>query len=212
MKSKRVFPRSSQHFNVIRDAVEEASHVLLANYGKLSRGQIKTKAANDFVTVVDRKMQQVIVECLRKKYPTYGFKAEEDNLTEYAERMWVIDPLDGTSNYIHQIPVFCTSIGLEEAGRPVLGVVYDPMQKEWFRGSLGGGAYVNRRRIYVSKTRELSKAFLASGFPFRCKNRFEPYHESFRKLFYGTRGIRRLGAAALDLCYTASGRFDAFCS
>jgi len=210
MSPKKAFPRAEYHFRIIRQAVEKASPILLTNYGKLTRGQIKTKSQNDFVTVVDHQTQRVLVKHLRKKFPSYGFKAEEEGLLETAERTWVIDPLDGTSNYIHQIPAFCISIGLKEAGRAVLGLVYDPIHDEWFRASRGGGAFLNRRRIHVSRTRDLNRAFLATGFPFRSRKRFTAYLESFLNFFNHSRGIRRIGSAALDLCYTACGRFDGF--
>lgn len=194
----------------MREAARRASALLLSCYGQLRRSQIEAKSLNDFVTVVDTKSQQRILRILSRSYPAYGIRAEEGKICRERKRMWVIDPLDGTSNYIHQFPLFCISIALTELGRPILGLVLDPVHDECFTAVKGRGSYLNGRRITVSKTRRLADAFVATGFPYRIRKYFEPYNRSLRQFFHKTAAIRRGGSAALDLCYTACGRVDGF--
>ena len=155
MSSKKTFRDADRHFLKIRKAIKRASRVLLSNYGKIGRSHIREKARNDFVTIVDQKTQDVLVDSLRKDFPSYGFKAEEEDFTENAERMWIIDPLDGTANYIHEIPAYCIAVGLRVGEEGVLGMVYDPLRDEMFSASRGRGAFLNQKRIHVSKTRKL---------------------------------------------------------
>jgi len=199
-----------KHISAMKTAADQAADLLIKRFGHLQKKQIKAKALNDFVTVVDKESQKKVIRSLKKAYPSYGVRAEEDGVYEKKERMWVIDPLDGTSNYIHQFPMFCISIGLTENDVPIAGLVYDPLHKEYFSAVRGQGAFLNRKKISVSRVSKLKNAFLATGFPFRAKKHFEPYHQSFRYFFYRSSGIRRGGSAALDLCYTACGRFDGF--
>jgi len=152
----------------------------------------------------------VILAVLKRAFPKYGFHAEEAGMLQERDRMWYIDPLDGTTNYIHEYPMFSISIGLAQEGRPIAGVVMDPVHNEVFRAEKGKGAYLNKKRIYVSRTKKLKDAFLTTGFPFRERRHFGPYQKSFERLFYRTSSIRRGGSAALDLCYTACGRADGF--
>jgi len=194
----------------MHQAARKASIILLKSYGKIKPSQIRYKSVNDLVTHVDHASQNAIMGILNHAFPDYGVHAEEAGLLRVAKRMWIIDPLDGTVNYIHRFPFFCISIAMIEDGVIQCGLIYDPIHKESFWASRGEGAYLNRRRILVSKTRSLSKAFLVTGFPFRAKSYFEPYHQSFRKIFYSSMGIRRAGSAALDLAYTACGRTDGF--
>ncbi len=198
------------HFSAVRKAVEKSARLIRRHYGRLATTDVSAKSKNDFVTVVDKGSQDILVRELKRAFPSYGFLAEENGLSVDADRRWVIDPIDGTSNFIHHLPAFCVSVGLEERGKGfVLGVVYDPVHDEWFTAARGHGAFLNKRRIHVSKTR-LKDSFLATGFAFHIRRRFEPYNASFRKVFHSCAGVRRMGSAAIDLCYTACGRFDGF--
>jgi myo-inositol-1(or 4)-monophosphatase len=201
---------TDRHLAVMGQAAARAARILLKYYGRVKPSQVRSKSLNDFVTFVDKTSQRIIVDTLKSAFPLYGFQAEEGGLVLKKKRMWVIDPLDGTSNYIHQFPMFCISIALVEEGRPVIGLVYDPLHQDRFTAVRHNGARCNGIRIRVSKTPRLKQAFLATGFPFRERRHFDPYHRSFRRIFYGSAGIRRGGSAALDLCYTACGRVDGF--
>ena len=203
-------PEAAKHLRAMVAAAELAAKLQMANYGRLKKGHVSQKSRNDFVTVIDKRSQKLVISSLKKAFPSYGFKAEEDGVHECKERMWIIDPLDGTSNYIHQFPMFCVSIGLAENGKYIAGLVLDPLHREYFTASRGGGAYLNKKRISVSPIKRFCDAFLATGFPYRMRPFFEPYHRSLREVFYNTAGIRRGGSAALDLCYTACGRVDGF--
>ena len=194
----------------MRSAAEKGARVLMRHYGKLEKHAIESKSLNDFVTFVDRGSQHAVVDVLKKAFPSYGFQAEEEGFYRKEERMWIIDPLDGTANYIHQFPLFCVSIGLVERSKPVAGLIYDPVHREWFTAAKGRGTYLNGRRVRVSSVPRLSEGFIATGFPFRHKRHYEPYHRSFRQIFYRSSGLRRGGSAALDLAYTACGRLDGF--
>lgn len=209
MSAAGKFVSPEAHYSAVRKAVEKSARLIRRHYGRLETSDIRSKARNDFVTVIDKGSQDILVRDLKKAFPTYGFLGEENGLSVDAERRWVIDPIDGTSNFIHHLPAFCISVGLQERGRFVLGVVYDPVHDEWFYAAKGRGAYLNRRRIRVSSTR-LKNAFLATGFAYHIRRRFEPYNVSFRKVFHACAGVRRMGSAAIDLCYTACGRFDGF--
>jgi myo-inositol-1(or 4)-monophosphatase len=210
MKSAPIkFKDLENHYSAVRRAVKESARLIRKNYGKLGASDVRAKSRNDFVTVVDKGSQDILVRHLKRAFPSYGFLAEENDLSTPADRRWVIDPIDGTSNFIHHLPAFCISVGLEERGRYALGVVYDPVHDEWFYAARGHGAFLNKRRIRVSSTR-LKDAFLATGFAYHIHRRFEPYNDSFRKMFHACAGVRRMGSAAIDLCYTACGRFDGF--
>lgn len=187
-----------------------ASKVILRHYGLLRKKHIESKSLNDFVTFVDRRAQEAAIRTLKRAFPSYGVRAEEGGVCDPRELTWVIDPLDGTSNYIHQFPMFCVSIALMRGGKSLVGLVTDPLHREAFSAALGRGARLNGRPISVSGIRSMRHAFVSTGFPYRMHGHFEPYHRSLREIFYRTGGIRRGGSAALDLCYTACGRFDGF--
>lgn len=208
-RAVHVFPDADRHYSAVRAAVRKSADLIRRHYGRLEGSDIRSKSKNDFVTVVDKGSQDILVRELSRAFPSYGFLGEENGLSVEADRRWVIDPIDGTSNFIHHLPAFCVSVGLEERGRFVLGVVYDPVHDEWFYAAKGRGAFLNRRRIRVSANR-LKDGFLATGFAFHMRDRFEPYNASFRKVFHSCAGVRRMGSAAIDLCYTACGRFDGF--
>lgn len=200
---------ASRHLKAMARAASAASELILKHYGRLKSGQIRAKSRNDFVTFVDKRAQEMIIRILTQEFPEYGVQAEEGVL-EVKDRMWIIDPLDGTSNYIHQFPLFCTSIAAVEKGKSLVGLVHDPVHRETFTAALGQGARVNGRPIRVSGVKKLADAFVSTGFPYCIREYFEPYNISLKKVFYSTAGIRRGGSAALDLCYTACGRFDGF--
>jgi myo-inositol-1(or 4)-monophosphatase len=174
--------------------------------------QIRSKQANDFVTEVDRAAEAAIIEAVQKAYPEHAFLAEESGASAggKSEYRWIIDPLDGTTNFIHGFPQYCVSIGVEHRGALAHGVVYDPARNELFTASKGRGAFLNDRRIRVSKCLKLQDALVGTGFPFKEMTRADLYLRQLRALMENSSGVRRAGAAALDLAYVACGRLDAF--
>jgi myo-inositol-1(or 4)-monophosphatase len=173
--------------------------------------KIRAKQANDFVTQVDQAAEEAIIGIVRHAYPEHGFLAEESGRTEgKADYVWIIDPLDGTTNFIHGFPQYCVSIGVQHRGSLTHAVVYDPNRNELFTASKGGGAFLNDRRIRVSKCLKLQDALVGTGFPFREITRIDLYVRQLKTLMTGSSGMRRAGAAALDLAYVACGRLDAF--
>ncbi len=174
--------------------------------------EVKAKNKNDFVTQVDKAAEQAIINIIRAAYPDHSILAEESGDTPGArpEYLWVIDPLDGTTNYIHGFPQYCVSIGLEHRGVLTQGVVYDPGKNELFTASRGRGAFLDDRRIRVSKCLQLKDALVGTGFPFKELSRLDLYMRQLQGMMTGSAGVRRAGAAALDLAYVAAGRLDAF--
>ena len=173
--------------------------------------EVKAKRANDFVTRVDRAAEEAIIDTVRRAYPEHGFLAEESGQSEgAAEYRWIIDPLDGTTNFIHGFPQYCTSIAVEHRGALAHAVVYDPVKNELFTASKGRGAFLNDRRVRVSKCIRLADALVGTGFPFKEVSRIEPYTNQLKRVMQNSAGVRRAGAAALDLAYVACGRLDAF--
>jgi myo-inositol-1(or 4)-monophosphatase len=169
------------------------------------------KSENNLVTYVDKESERRFVEGLRELLPEAGFVAEEGTGERNASGLnWVIDPLDGTTNFVHGMPVWCTSIGLCDGIKPILGVIYDPNTQECFSAYAGGGAMLNGESIHVSSIASLQQSLLATGFPYDDFGREEEYIQLFRKLIRGTRGLRRLGSAALDMAWTACGRLEGF--
>ena len=172
---------------------------------------VKAKRANDFVTQVDRAAEAAIIEIVRKAYPDHGFVAEESGASSpEAEYRWIIDPLDGTTNFIHGFPQYAVSIGIEHRRALAHAVVYDPAKNELFTASKGRGAFLNDRRVRVSKCARLQEALVGTGFPFKEVSRLELYVRQLSRLMQASAGVRRAGAAALDLAYVACGRLDAF--
>ena len=172
------------------------------------------KVSNDFVTDVDKAAEAAIIDILREAYPDYGILAEESGAADANESgknyQWVIDPLDGTTNFIHGFPQYAVSIALTHKGAPHQAVIYDVVRNEMFTASKGGGAYLNERRIRVTKCDRMERALLGTGFPFRNFDHTDAYLAVFKDLAKRTSGIRRAGSAALDLAYVACGRFDGF--
>jgi myo-inositol-1(or 4)-monophosphatase len=189
-------------------AARSAGEVLRISFG--AEHAITYKGEVDLVTEVDEEAERVIREELLGTFPTYGMLAEEGGKLEGQEAArWIVDPLDGTTNYAHGLPIFCVSIALERSGEVVLGVVHDPMGEETFVAQRGRGATLNGDPIRVSDTDELIRALIVTGFPYDRVEMPEAL-ELFGRLAATTRGMRRLGSAALDLCYVASGRLDGY--
>ncbi|MBN1480963.1 inositol monophosphatase [candidate division KSB1 bacterium] len=191
-------------------AAREAGSFLMEHFGKISHAEIEIKEKSDFVTKIDKESEQHIIKVIRDHFPDHKIYAEETIQQDAGGYRWMIDPLDGTTNYIHGVPVFSVSIGLEHNGTMVLGVVYDPTREELFYAEADGGAFLNEHAIRVSDIRNPERALLATGYPFRMKDYIDLYQESFKQLFAQVSGIRRAGSAAIDLCYIACGRYDGF--
>lgn len=175
--------------------------------------RIETKQPNDFVTEVDRAAESAIIDVLREAYPSHAILAEESGETgpaEDTEYQWIIDPLDGTTNFIHGFPQYAVSIALARRGVVEQAVVFDPTRNELFTATKGGGAFLNDRRIRVSKRLRLQDALVGTGFPYRQFAHVDTYLSIFKELTQKSAGLRRPGAAALDLAYVAAGRLDAF--
>jgi myo-inositol-1(or 4)-monophosphatase len=173
--------------------------------------KVQAKQANDFVTQVDQAAEEAIIGIVRHAYPDHGFHAEESGRTEgEAEYVWIIDPLDGTTNFIHGFPQYAVSIGLRHRAQLTQAVVYDPTRNELFTASRGRGAFLNDRRIRVSRRTHLRESLIGTGFPFRQLEHLDEYVRMFKRITEETAGVRRPGAAALDLAYVAAGRLDGF--
>jgi myo-inositol-1(or 4)-monophosphatase len=198
--------------NIAITAARAAGNVILRNVDKVDRLTIEIKAQNDFVSEVDRKAEEQIIYELRKVYPDHAILAEESGLDKptESEYEWIIDPLDGTTNFLHGFPQFSVSIGLKYKGRLEVAVVYDPMRNELFTASRGEGAQLNEKRIRVTPQKGLEGALLGTGFPFKHPQHLDAYLATFKAVHPDTAGIRRAGSAALDLAYVAAGRLDGF--
>ncbi len=198
--------------NIAVRAARRAGSII--NRASLDSGglQVKSKRANDFVTEIDRAAETAIIEVVQKAYPDHAILAEESGLiqSEKQEYRRIIDPLDCTTNFIHGFPQYCVSIGVEHRGKLAHGVVYDPARNELFTASQGRGAFLNDRRIRVSKCQKLQDGLIGTGFPFKELARADLYLKQLRNLMQNSSGVRRAGAAALDLAYVACGRLDGF--
>src|SRR5213596_41361 len=178
----------------------------IINRASLNGGalNVRSKRVNDFVTQVDQAAEEAIIEIVRKAHPDHGFLAEESGRTAgAAEYVWISDPLDGTTNFIHGFPQYCVSIGIRHRGALAHAVVYDPTRNELFTASKGHGAYLNDRRIRVSKCQKLDDALVGTGFPFKELSRLDLYMKQLKFFMGKSSGVRRAGAAALDLAYVA---------
>jgi len=172
---------------------------------------VRSKQANDFVTQVDQAAESAIIDIVRRAYPAHAILAEESGASASAsDYRWVIDPLDGTTNFIHGFPQYCVSIAVQHRGVTSHAVVYDPARNELFTASRGGGAFLNDRRIRVTRCPRLKEALVGTGFPFKELQHLDRYVRQLRTLMTSSAGVRRAGAAALDLAYVAAGRLDAF--
>ena len=193
------------------EAAREAGSFLKSNLGKVKTIEKKLGQETNLVTEIDKGAEEIIIRCIKARYPHHSILAEEsgDNLSR-SDYRWVIDPLDGTTNFTHGFPIFSVSIGIEFKGAMVGGVVYDPNSDEMFSAEKGGGAFVNGTKIAVSTAGRLVESLLVTGFPYNVSEKPDHVVEHFEKFLLEAQGIRRLGSAALDLAYVAAGRLDGY--
>jgi myo-inositol-1(or 4)-monophosphatase len=196
--------------NVAVRAARAAGQIILRYMNRLDSLDVVEKQRHDYVSEVDRLAEAEIIRELKRAYPRDGFLAEESGASGRSRNVWVIDPLDGTHNYLRGFPHFCVSIGLIESGEPTLGVIYDPLRDEHFTADKGNGAYLNDRRMRVGRRDGLDGALLVTGFPFRQRSHLDAQLAMTRALLAEAEDIRRTGSAALDIAYVAAGRVDGF--
>jgi len=197
--------------NIAVRAARNAGEVIIRSLNRLESLTITSKGRNDFVSEVDHAAEQEIIKVIHKHYPNHAILAEESGRSGENDTVWIIDPLDGTTNFLHGFPTFCVSIACQHKGRLEHGVVYDPISQEIFTATRGAGAHLDNRRIRVSKQRTLEGALLSTGFPYRANMRYiDSYLGMLRSVMENTAGVRRPGSAALDLAYVAAGRTDAY--
>ena len=197
--------------NIAVRAARAAGEIIIRSLNRLESLTITSKGRNDYVSEVDHAAEQEIIKLIRRHYPSHAFLAEESGRAGDSDTVWIIDPLDGTTNFLHGFPIFAVSIACQQKGRLEHGVVYDPISQEIFTATRGAGAHLDNRRIRVSKQRGLEGALISTGFPYRSNARYmDAYLEMLKAVMQQTAGIRRPGAAALDLAYVAAGRSDAF--
>jgi myo-inositol-1(or 4)-monophosphatase len=198
--------------NVMVQAALKAGRSLARDIGEVGNLQVSVKGPADFVSAADRRAEKIVLEELRRARPTYGVLAEESGETAGSDKAhrWIVDPLDGTLNFLHGLPIFAISIGLERDGEIVAGVVYNPVGNELFAAEKGTGAFLNDRRLRVSARTEIGDALLATGIPHRGKQGHAPFLAELAEAMRVSAGVRRAGAAALDLAWVAAGRFDGF--
>jgi myo-inositol-1(or 4)-monophosphatase len=174
---------------------------------------VELKGRANLVTAADKEAEALIIKGIRERFPKHAILAEESGLsgeTAASAEKWIIDPLDGTTNFAHQYPFFCVSIGFEQAGKMVCGAVYDPWRDEMFSGARGEGSFVNGRRMQVSQADKLGNALIMTGFPYGVREKMDAAMSQFRAFMFESQAVRRGGSAALDLCYNALGRVDGF--
>jgi myo-inositol-1(or 4)-monophosphatase len=197
--------------NIAIRAARRAGEVIIRSLNRLESLTIATKGRNDFVSEVDRNAEQEIIGIIRHHYPDHAVLAEESGRSGDNDTIWIIDPLDGTTNFLHGFPTFAVSIACQQKGRLEHAVVYDPMRGELFTATRGAGAHLENHRMRVSKQRTLEGALIGTGFPFRSNIHYiDAYLAMLKAAMQSTAGVRRPGAAALDLAYVAAGRLDGF--
>ena len=196
--------------NVAIEAAHSAANIMRRQIQHVDAIPFEKKARHDYVTEVDKACEEEIVREIKRYYPEHSFLCEEGGASGEGDVVWVIDPLDGTSNYMHGIPHFAVSIAQKIKGRTEHAVVYDPMRDELFTASRGGGAYLNQKRIRVSARNSLDSAVLATAFPFRQRNQLQSYARVFQAVLSKIEDFRRAGTASLDLAWVAAGRMDGY--
>lgn len=208
----RIISRSPT-LNVMCNAAFKAARGLVRDFGEVEHLQVSRKGPGDFVSTADKKAEDILYKELKKARPTHGFIMEEGGaIAGKDEYIWHIDPLDGTTNFLHGIPHFAISIGLQKGSELIAGVIYDPIKDELFYAEKGGGAFMNERRLRVSARSHLSDALLGTGIPFaiHSKDVMNQFQSTLERVMPQVAGIRRFGAAALDLAYVAAGRFEGY--
>jgi len=224
LNSVRMAPRSSAasslHYrreknmhplvNIATKAALKAGRMIFQETDHLDKVKVAEKGPNDFVTNIDKRSENMIIEIIQEAYPDHSILAEEAGAIAGDETTWIIDPLDGTNNFLYGQPHFCVSIAVMENNRIQHGVVYDPVRDELFTASRGRGASLNNSRIRVKPTKTVEGSMLGTGFPFRESDDLDTYMDVFKDFMGRCRDIRRPGSAALDLCYVAAGRYDGF--
>lgn len=200
------------NLNIAKRAAVSAGKIVLRHFERLDKLTIDTKRRHDFVSEADIQAEQEIIYTLRKIFPQHSILAEESGATagSATEYEWIIDPLDGTTNFVHGLPHFAISIAFRQRGRLEAGVIYDPLRQEMYTASRGNGAHLNDRRIRVRAINNLDAALLGTGFPIRYPHHIPAYLNMFGSVFTQCTEIRRAGAASLDLAYVAAGRLDGF--
>ena len=199
--------------NIAIKAARAAGAIINRGSQDLDILKISSKGPNDFVSEIDQMAEQAIIETLLTAYPGHGILAEEsgrEHGAKHSEFTWIIDPLDGTTNFLHGFPVYCVSIALAFRGKVEQAVVYDPTRNDLFYASRGRGAFLNDKRLRVSKRTRLADSLIGTGFPFRKGDNFQRYLKMLETIMAACAGVRRPGAAALDLCYVAAGYYDGF--
>jgi len=196
--------------NIAIKAARSAGNIIVRSMDQINTLSVSTKGRNDFVSEVDKAAEKEIIKTIRRAFPSHGILAEESGSHEGDEFLWIIDPLDGTTNFLHSFPQFSVSIALQHKGRLEHGVVYDPLRQEIFSASRGAGAQLNDRRIRVSKASGIEGSLLGTGFPYGKMNNLNNYMEILKHIIPQAAGVRRPGSAALDLAYVAAGRLDGF--
>ena len=199
--------------NIAIKAARAAGAIINRASLDLDRLQVNTKGPNDFVTEVDQAAEQAVIDILLGAYPGHGILAEESGSSRgaaHSEYVWIIDPLDGTTNFIHGLPTYAVSIALAHRDQVQQAVVYDPARNDLFYASKGRGAFLNDKRLRVSKRTRLAECLVGTGFPYRAGDDFARYMRMFETMMKSCAGLRRPGAAALDLCYVAAGWYDGF--
>jgi myo-inositol-1(or 4)-monophosphatase len=196
--------------NVAIEAAHAAGEIMRRQMQHVDAIPVERKARHDYVSDVDRACEAEIVRQIKRFYPDHAFLCEESGTSGEGEALWIIDPLDGTSNYLHGLPHFAVSIAQQVKGRTQHGVVYDPIRDELFSASRGSGAYVNNKRMRVSARISLEGAILATAFPFRSRDKLQAYGRIFQSVFAKVEDFRRAGTASLDLAWVAAGRLDGF--
>ncbi|MGH8265442.1 MAG: inositol monophosphatase family protein [Steroidobacterales bacterium] len=197
--------------NIAVKAARRAGDLIVKSLSRLDSLAVSSKGRNDFVSDIDRAAEQDIIGTIHRHYPEHAILAEESGRSGRDENLWIIDPLDGTTNFLHGNPVFAVSIAFERRGRLEHAVVYDPLRQEFFTASRGEGAQLEGRKIRVSKQKELEGSLIGTGFPYRANAKWlEPYISMMRVVMTTAAGVRRPGSASLDLAFVAAGRLDGF--
>ncbi|MEC9375520.1 MAG: inositol monophosphatase family protein [Pseudomonadota bacterium] len=197
--------------NTAIEAARLAGNTIMRHANRVHQLDVRSKSRNEFVSQVDLAAEEAIIDVIKKRYPEHSFLCEESGSRGNSDHIWIIDPLDGTTNYLYGLPIYCVSIALQIKGRTEVGVVYNPHSQELFTAIQGGGAQLDGKRIRMSSRKELEGALIGTGFPYRENDRWmDVYLEQLRAVMEIAGDVRRPGSAALDLSYLASGRMDGF--